>query len=336
MRSDSRTSSMFINSLTKRKSLMKQCQSCGVNLGIDSFCPTRSIFYIDDHIPFCNDCLTKLIEDNECDWAIIDKLCQYIDVPFIPREWEKIQNEYGAKGFPLYAQLFTKEGYDTLDWSEYCAHYSELEKSGTIAKELPLFDQEYLEQLTKKWGKVYSDEDFDYLESLLNGLMNTQNVNGNLQLDQAKKLCKISLEIDHRIEEGVEFDKMLSSYDKLVKIAEFTPKNAKNINDLDSVGELFKWLEKRNYKCSFYTDVPKDVVDETMKNIESWNQRLYINENGIGEEITRRIDALKTATELEHRYDLQDPTADELDDYEVAGIDGLFGEADEEFNEEVD
>jgi len=41
---------------------------------------------------------------------------------------------------------------------------------------------------------------------------------------------------------------LLGSYDKLVKIAEFTPKNAKNANDFDSVGELFRWLEKRGWK----------------------------------------------------------------------------------------
>jgi len=42
-----------------------------------------------------------------------------------------------------------------------------------------------------------------------------------------------------------------------------------------------------------------------MKNIESWNQRLYINETGIGEDISRRLEALKTINENEQGvYDL--------------------------------
>jgi hypothetical protein len=41
---------------------------------------------------------------------------------------------------------------------------------------------------------------------------------------------------------------MLSSYDKIIKIAEFTPKNAKNAADFDSVGELVRWLEKKGWK----------------------------------------------------------------------------------------
>jgi hypothetical protein len=59
----------------------------------------------------------------------------------------------------------------------------------------------------------------------------------------------------------------LTSYDKLVKTAEFTPKNVKNINDFDSVGELIKWLEKKGWHNTFYDNVTRDVVDETMKNI---------------------------------------------------------------------
>ena len=68
----------------------------------------------------------------------------------------------------------------------------------------------------------------------------TQNVSGALQMDQALKVCKISLELDSRIREGVDFDKMLASYEKLVKAAEFTPKNVKNAGDFDSIGELVK------------------------------------------------------------------------------------------------
>ncbi|MBR5939479.1 hypothetical protein IKZ77_02935 [Candidatus Saccharibacteria bacterium] len=77
----------------------------------------------------------------------------------------------------------------------------------------------------------------------------------------------ISLELESRIRAGVDFDKLLSSYDKLVKVAEFTPKNVKNANDFDSVGELIKWLEKRGWVNKFYDGVTRDVIDETIKNI---------------------------------------------------------------------
>jgi hypothetical protein len=55
--------------------------------------------------------------------------------------------------------------------------------------------------MLRKWGP-YEDEEYIYLENLLKGLMSTQNVNGALQLDQALKVCKISLELDSRIRSG--------------------------------------------------------------------------------------------------------------------------------------
>jgi len=81
----------------------------------------------------------------------------------------------------------------------------------------------------------------------------------------------ISLELESRIRAGADFDKLLTSYDKLVKVAEFTPKNAKNASDFDSVGELFRWLEKRGWKNKFFDGVTRDIVDETIKNIQSYN-----------------------------------------------------------------
>ena len=169
-----------------------------------------------------------------------------------------------------------------------------------IEEELPEIREQRYKDLRRKWGENYDDDELNQLEDLYNGLLNTQNINGALQIDQAKKLCKISLEIDHRIVAGdKEADKFISSYDKIIKSAEFTPKNAKNATDFDSFAEVAYWLEKRGHVNKFYDDVTRDVIDETIKNIETYNQRLYINEGGIGEEITERLHALSMANQHE-------------------------------------
>lgn len=68
-----------------------------------------------------------------------------------------------------------------------------------------------------------------------------------------------------------------------------------------------------------------------MKNIQSYNQRLYTNESGIGESITKRLESLQNAAEVEGYYDTK-PEYD-LDEFEVAGFDGLFNN--EDFEAEV-
>ena len=123
---------------------------------------------------------------------------------------------------------------------------------------------------------------------------------------------------------------MSKVYDSLMKSGNFTA--AQNKADtgeaFDSIGELVKWLEKRGFRNTFYDDVTRDIVDETIKNIQNYNQRLYTNESGIGEEITRRIEALKNAQESENYYGVSDQEYD-LDNYDNEGYTELMKDEEE-------
>ena len=312
----------------------KTCNRCGQSYTKDEFAPTKSIFYADGALPICNSCIESYLLEVEFDWQEVDKLCQYADIPFVPREWERLYEMNGSKTFPVYANVFAQTEYEAFGWSDYHKAYKDLREQGLIEDELPGLYEKKRKQLQDRWGANYDDEALRYLESLYNGLMTTQNVNGALQVDQAIKICKMSYEIDCRIREGTEFDKLLASYDKLVKAAEFTPKNVKNINDFDSVGELIKWLEKRGWVNSFYDGVTRDIVDETIKNIQNFNQRLYTNESGIGDEITRRINALREAKQIEEESYYGTNQTYDLDTYDNDGYMDLMRE--EEFDPDME
>ena len=315
--------------LPKQKTFAaRTCGRCGRTFGPDHYSKTHSLFY-DGWLPICNDCVTDYLRLKEFNWEAVDKVCQWADLPFIPREWERLKETNGEDNvFGAYATVFQGEEYAGLGWGAYYKQFQSLKEVGLIEDELPEIKEEKYRKLREKWGSNYDDEALTYLEGLYSGLLATQNVNGALQVDQAQKICKISYEIDSRIREGDDFDKMLSSYDKLVKTAEFTPKNVKNATDFDSVGELFRWLEKRGWRNKFYDDVTRDIVDETMKNIQNFTQRLYTNETGISEEIDRRIASLQSARELEDYYDTNKEY--DLDEYDNAGYEELI--KDEEFN----
>lgn len=302
----------------------KICAQCGVRYPIDRFTFTHSQFYPDQHLPICNDCVNEILSARDYSWEIIDKVCQWADIPFIVKEWTRIDELNGGKGtWASYARVFQDDCYKSLGWIDYNNQYIKLRQAGLIEDEIPLLDQKKYANLRKLWGANYSNEELTYLEDLYNGLKTTQNINGALQIDQAQKICKLSLEIDSRIRAGdKDVDKFLGSYDKLVKTAEFTPKNAKNAIDFDSFAELGYWLEKRGKQNKFYDGVTRDVIDETLKNIENYNQKLYINEGGIGEEIENRINSLKTAKETEQSlYNLS--TEFNLDEYDNDGFTGV-------------
>ena len=314
----------------RRSFALKTCNRCQAPQTPESFAPTKSIFYADGALPICNSCIESYLEDVEFDWGEVNKLCQYADIPFVPKEWERMRELNGSNAFPKYAEVFAQSEYEDLGWSEYFEAFRALKASGELDDELPGIADKKRQKLQERWGANYDDEALRYLENLYNGLMTTQNVNGALQVDQALKICKMSYEIDCRIREGADFDKLLSSYDKLVKAAEFTPKNVKNINDFDSVGELIKWLEKRGWHNTFYDDVSRDIVDETMQNFQAFNQRLYTNESGIGEQITERLNNLKNVALIEQESYYGTNAEYDLDNYENEGYSQLVLE--EEFD----
>lgn len=314
----------------RRNFALKQCNRCGAAQTPDAFAPTKSIFYNDGSLPICNSCIESYLVDVDFNWREVDKICQWADIPFVPREWERLREMNGDKVFGVYAEVFAQSEYEGLGWDDYYKAFKDLKASGDLDDELPGLAEKKRKALQERWGANYDDEALRYLEGLYNGLMTTQNVNGALQVDQALKICKMSYEIDCRIREGADFDKLLSSYDKLVKAAEFTPKNVKNINDFDSVGELIKWLEKRGWHNGFYDGVTRDIVDETIKNFQNFNQRLYTNESGIGEQITDRIQQLKTVKQIEEESYYGTNKEYDLDEYDDRGYAALV--KDEEFD----
>lgn len=296
----------------------KRCEKCGKVLPLSQFSRAHSEFYVDGFLPWCNECIAERIDAAGGDWEVIDRLCMWSGIPFIPKEWERIKEmTIPTETWATYAKIFASEDYISLGWGDYFRQFKKLKEVGLVEEELPEIREQRYKDLRRKWGENYDEEDLNHLEDLYRGLLNTQNINGALQVDQAQKLCKISLEIDNRIRAGdKDVDKFMSSYDKIIKSAEFTPKNAKNATDFDSFAEVAYWLEKRGRVNHFYDNVTRDVLDETLKNIESYNQRLYINEGGIGEEITERIRILQGAgeNEQENFYNLQ-PDFD-VDEYE--------------------
>lgn len=321
----------------KRKGFaLKSCVRCGQTFGAEGFAPTKSYFFPDGTITICNDCIDKDLAAHDWDWEYIDKMCQMADIPFVPKEWERLREMSETEVFFRYATIFLSSDYEGIGWSDYYKAFKQLREQGMLEDELPAIAEAREKELKEKWGANYDMEALMYLEGLFNGLMTTQNVNGALQIDQAKKICKMSYEVDRRIEEGSDFDKLLASYDKLVKAAEFTPKNVKNINDFDTFGEAIRWLEKNGWRNTFYDNVTRDIVDETLKNFQSFNQRLYTNETGMGEEITRRLEALRAtaALERENSYYGTDKEQD-LDAFEREGYEVVFDGDDDEFSAEV-
>ena len=306
----------------------RTCKKCEIVQGPGDFIKTKSFLFKDGYLPICNTCIEEHLSSENFNWRAVDKLCQLIDIPFIPREFERLKEMNGEKVFPIYAEVFLSSDYENIGWGDYFEEFRRLQEQGAIEEELPILDAVQRKKLKEKWGKNYDDDALKYMEDLYQSILRTQNVSGSLQLDQAIKICRISYDINTLMGDGAAIDKLLSSYDKLIRSADFTPKNTKSAGDFESVGELVRWLERRGFRNKFYDGERKDIVDETIQNIQSYLQRLYTNESGISEEITKKIEALNNVAQLESYYGTD--TEYELDNFEKEGYEKLFSNADEE------
>ena len=125
-----------------RNFLVKECTYCHGNYGPDSYTRTKSIFYPDGYLPMCNDCLEKILIENDFNWEIVNKICQYADIPFVPTEFVRLQELNKEKVFPIYAEVFFSSEYEDLGWGDYFEEFKKLQKANCIEDELPILKEE--------------------------------------------------------------------------------------------------------------------------------------------------------------------------------------------------
>lgn len=283
--------------------LFKKCGGCNKELPITDFTKTRCKFFPGGVLPLCNHCLDliTMAPTPEEQWNKVNKLCQWADVPFVPKEWEKVKAG-GENSFNRYCKIFAAKELETVDWSEYNKIYLELNQRNDLEDEIPGYSEKKYEKLMKKWGSYEKDE-LDALEDLFNETIATQNVTTGNQIDQVKKICKTSLLIDQRINEGVPYKDLMDSYEKLIKVADLAPKNTKNSNDFDSTGEVCDYLETIGWVNKCYDGADRDEVDSTMHNIQNWIRKLSIGESTLTEEILQKLNNLNDFKNDDTDYD---------------------------------
>ena len=50
---------------------------------------------------------------------MVDKICQMADIPFVPREFERLHDANGDDVFPVYARVFQGQEYESIGWDDY-------------------------------------------------------------------------------------------------------------------------------------------------------------------------------------------------------------------------
>lgn len=292
---------------------MAKCPYCKQERQPEEFVPTKSPFHPKGRSLICIGCLERMVKAD--DLEEVDRMCRWLDIPFLVDQWTRIYKNGKERTLRLYIKLLEENAsYSALDWKEVNEKWRLSMEANTITDNIPTINDQWRAQMRLKWPSDMdrSDEDYHYLENFYQDLCTTQNLVSATQRDDAKRLCEVGLLATQKIRAGLDAKNEMAIYHNIVKTEGFEPKNAKNIGDFDSVGELYTWLEKRGWKPRWHTE-PQDSVDFTIRNIQKYLQRLVINEGSIGDQVENRRKQLELANKLEEEYDYSSDEEEEAE-----------------------
>lgn len=309
---------------------MPKCHKCGVEKPITEFVPTTSDFHPKGRSSWCLVCIEKAVDPSNLN--AVDKMCQWLDIPLLVNEWTRIWKQAKERTLHIYVKLLQDNAsYKSLDWETVNCKWQDAEAAGTLVDNIPVVADAWRREMMRKWpsDQDRDDDDYHYLENFYNDLCTTQNLVSATQRDDAKRLCEVGLLATKKIRAGLDAKNEMAIYHNIVKTEGFEPKNAKNIGDFDSVGELYTWLEKRGWKPKWHTE-PQDSVDFTIKNMQKFLQRLVMNEGSLGDQVENRRKQLELANRLEEDLEYDEEFGEDVEiEYEgAAQLEEMFDDDD--------
>lgn len=257
------------------------CPECGKKQNLDLFLPTsNSSLYSNDGLSYiCIECIASKIDRKKLE--TIDKMCQFLDLPFDANKWIEMENNYEKLG-PLlidYCQEMTNGKYVGNDWYKYNQMWEKCREYNSVTDELTELHNDLLLYLRKKWGHIdgFTLEEYLRMEEYERHTLSHYPFKDEARRDMVRKLAKLSAIADHCISSGdnKEATNVLQSYNTLMKELGIRTETASNENTIETLSELVGYLEKTGYLLNYKITENRDVVDKTIENLQQYVKRLF-------------------------------------------------------------
>ena len=259
----------------------RTCPECGKQHTRDMFLPvSNSSFYgIDGTSYTCIECVASKIDRH--DLGSIDKMCQFLDLPFDADRWLEMEKQYEKLG-PLlidYCQEMANGKYVDNDWFEYNKMWEKCREYNGVLDKLTAMHSDLLMFLRKKWGHIdgFTLEEYMRMEEYERHTLSHYPFKDEARRDMVRKLAKLSAISDHCIANGdnKEATTVLQSYNTLMKELGISTQTASNENTIESLSELVAYLEKTGFLLNYKITENRDVVDKTIENMQQYVRRLF-------------------------------------------------------------
>lgn len=309
------------------------CARCRVTKPIDQFPapgPATAPYHPGGRSIYCYSCL-EIMAPAE-DLQRVDALMRWLDWPLLIDKWTQLFRNAGTQTLESYRRIVKEDDhYAALDWEKVNEKWKAARETGTLDNQIAQVNEAWLRQMELKWPSELPRvaEDYSYLENLYNDLNSTQNITTATQRDDAKRICELGLLINKKIRAGADAKNEMAMYHNIIKTEGFEPKNSKNANDFDSVGELYTWLSQRGWKPDWHVE-PQDSVDFTIKNIQNFLRRLVQGEGNLPDQVDEKRRQLRIAEQLESEPDITN-----ISDIEEQALAAVEYEGEDELDDEL-
>lgn len=272
----------------------KCCGICSKPKLLQEFVPAgaNTIFQKDTLSTVCYDCVCEMIEFNDLD--AVNKLCQFLDIPFLANDWLSLYKSTDNKRKILedYIKTVRNSEYSNATWKEYTLLWDKARETDAVLSKLPTLSADLFIYLRKKWGS-YDDfgvEDYLKMESYEKNTLSYYNFRDEARRDMIRKLALVSVLIDKKLAAGDtrEVSTLISSYQSLMKESGIQNAVQNDTETIESLSELIAFLEEHGWLMDYKVTETRDVVDATIRNFQQYVAGLV---SGSGEEITQMYNA---------------------------------------------
>lgn len=295
------------------------CPVCGEKQPIELYLPTSNAcpYSINGLSVMCVMCMGKHVDRYKLE--TIDKLCQYLDLPFDANRWIDMEKDYEKLG-PLlldYCYEMRSGEYQDSDWKQVNNCWKKAREYGGLVDKITSIHSDLLLYLRKKWG-ASSDlvlDDYMRMEEYERHTLSHYPFKDEARKDVIRKLAKISVLSDKSITTGNTKDAVsyLQAYNTLMKELGIGNEIANNEDSINTLSELVSYLEKKGFVLNYRINENRDVVDKTIENMQQYVRRLF-------------NDSQETVTEMYNQKTLAEEAGTIIDDDDLEALYANSGE----------
>ena len=295
------------------------CPVCGLKQPLDLYLSTSNScpYSINGLSVICIVCMSKHVDRHKLE--TIDKLCQYLDLPFDANKWIEMEKNYEKMG-PLlldYCYEMRSGEYQDSDWQQVNNCWKKAREYGGLVDKITSIHSDLLLYLRKKWG-TSSDlvlDDYMRMEEYERHTLSHYPFKDEARKDVIRKLAKISVLSDKSITAGNTKDAVsyLQAYNTLMKELGIGNEIANNEDSINTLSELVSYLEKKGFVLNYRINENRDVVDKTIENMQQYVRRLF-------------NDSQETVTEIYNQKSLAEEAGTIIDDDDLESLYANNGE----------